>query len=112
MRIKVIKDMQKYQGDYLAEGYTDENGDFIEHKPIANVHELQFAIFCIEGFARYMGLSPKKVYKAFTQMQSDTSTLLDSYITPSSELLMTQSESYILSELSSAIKNWRLKFDV
>lgn len=112
MRIKVIKDVKKYQGDYLAEGYVDENGDFIEHQPITNVHELQFAIFCIEEIARDMGINPKQVYKAFTRMQSDTSTLLDSYIIPSSELLMTQSEGYILSELSLAIKNWRLKFDV
>ena len=112
MRVKLIKDTKKYQGNYLAEGYVDENGDFIEHKPITNVHELQFAIFCIEEIARDMGLNPKQVYGAFTQMQSDTSTLLDSYITPSSELLMTQSKSYILSELSLAINNWRLKFDV
>ena len=105
----MIKNNKKYQGDYLAESYVDENGDFIEHQPITNVHELQFAIFCIEEIARDMGINPKRVYRAFTQMQSDTSTLLDSYITPSSELLMTQSRGYILGELSSAIKNWRLK---
>ena len=34
MRVKLIKGTKKYQGNYLAEGYVDENGDFIEHKPI------------------------------------------------------------------------------
>ena len=34
MRVKSIKDTKKYQGNYLAEGYVDENGDLIEYKPI------------------------------------------------------------------------------
>ena len=103
--MKVLR--QDYNGDYFSEEYMDkESGRHVIHQPIRTVDELEFAIFCIEQIARYENLSGKEVYDKVTKILPDTSTILDSYITPGSEVLATQGERYIIGSVIEVMENW------
>lgn len=105
MEIKVLK--HDYRGDYLPEEYIDkESGRHVIHQPIRTMDELEFAIFCIEQIARYENLSGREVYEKVTKVLPDTSTVLDSYITPCSEVLATQGERYIIGSVIEVMENW------
>lgn len=67
----------------------------IKEKEIKNPRELEFAVFCVENVAEKLGVSPEKVYKAFT----DKSDILNGYIVPEYEALHTQSKEYIVSDI-------------
>ena len=66
-----------------------------------NRNELDFAIFCIESIAERLELSGADVYKSL----SESSDLLDNYITPHYDTLHTQSKEYIVDELISIMRN-------
>lgn len=105
MDIKVLR--QDYRGNYLPEEYEDrDSGRYVVHQPIRTIEELEFAIFCIEQVARHENLSGKEVYDKVTEILPDTSTVLDSYITPCSEVLATQGERYIIGDIIETMKNW------
>ena len=105
MEIRVLR--QDYKGDYLPEEYEDrDSGNYIEHKPITTMDELCFAVFCIEEVARYKNVSGSEVYDKVTKILPDTSTILDSYITPCSEVLATQGERYIVGDILETMENW------
>lgn len=108
MRIKVIKDEKKYQGDYLAESYISEDGKLVEHYPIENPTELEMAVFCIEEIAREKNKTGFEVYKAMTKVLGDERTVLDGYVTPCSEVLRTQSRSYVVADVLGVMDNWRV----
>lgn len=98
---------QDYRGNYLPEEYEDrDSGNYIEHKPITTIDELFFAVFCIEEVARYKNVSGKEVYEKVTKVLSDTSTILDSYITPVSDVLSTQGERYIIGSVLEVMEDW------
>ena len=103
--MKVLR--QDYKGDYLPDEYMDkESGKYIEHKPITTIDELCFAVFCIEEVARYKNVSGKEVYEKVTRVLPDTSIILDSYITPFSEILSTQGMKYIIVDILEVMENW------
>lgn len=108
MKIKVISNERKYQGDYLAESYIGEDGKLIEHYPIENPCELEMAVFCIEEIAREKNKTGFDVYKAMTKVLHDERTVLDGYVTPVSDILRTQSRSYIVADVLSVMDNWRV----
>ena len=60
-----------------------------------NIKELQFAVFCIENTAEYLGLSGDEIYKLLAE-QSD---ILDNYIIPCSDSLHTQGKEYIVNDI-------------
>ena len=60
-----------------------------------NAHELEFAIFCIENVAEYLGIKGSEAYKLLVE-QSD---ILDSYIIPCSDALHTQGKEYIINDI-------------
>ena len=62
---------------------------------IKNSGELEFAIFCIENVATFLGKEAQEVYKMLTQ---DTS-ILSTYIVPEYEMLHTQSREYIVNDI-------------
>lgn len=108
MDIRVLK--QDYTKDYLTEEYRDmESDNYIVHKPISTIEELEFAVFCIEEIARRENLSGREVYDKVTKILPDTSTVLDSYITPCSEVLSTQGEKYIIGDVIETMRNWGVK---
>ena len=105
MEIRILR--QDYRGDYLPEEYMDkESGRYVIHQPIRTIDELEFAIFCIEQIARRENLSGREVYEKVTKILPDTSIVLDSYITPCSEVLATQGERYIIGSVIEVMENW------
>ena len=60
-----------------------------------NANELEFAVFCIENVAEYLGLKSSEVYKLLAE-QSD---ILDNYIVPCSDTLHTQGKEYIVNDI-------------
>lgn len=60
-----------------------------------NGKELEFAVFCIEGIANYLGEDAEAVYKAL----ADKSDILKNYIIPEYEILHTQSKEYIIRDI-------------
>lgn len=62
---------------------------------IKNSGELEFAIFCIENLAQYLGVTAERVYYALTK-KSD---ILNNYIVPEYEILHTQSKDYIVNDI-------------
>lgn len=62
--------------------------------------ELEFAIFCIENVASFLGIDAQKVYKMLTE----DSTILNSYIIPEYEMLHTQSKDYIVNDIVEFMK--------
>ena len=57
--------------------------------------ELDFAIFCIENIALYLGVEAEKVYEALT-VKSD---ILNGYIVPCYDVLHTQGKEYIVDDI-------------
>lgn len=67
---------------------------------IRNDRELEFAIFCVENIALYLGLEAEKVYDALT-VKSD---ILNSYVVPCFEALHTQGKDYIVEDILAVMK--------
>ena len=57
--------------------------------------ELEFAIFCIENIAFFLGKDAQQVYKMLTE----DSDILKTYIVPEYEMLHTQSKEYIIGDI-------------
>ncbi len=66
-----------------------------ESKPIANVRELEFAVFCIENVAEALGKPSDAVYRALTGRGD----ILNQYIVPSYDVLHTQGRTYIVNDI-------------
>lgn len=62
--------------------------------------ELDFAIFCIENIAIYLGVEAEKIYEALT-VKSD---ILKEYIVPCYEVLHTQGKEYIVEDIVGLMK--------
>lgn len=62
--------------------------------------ELDFAIFCIENVAIYLGVEAEKVFEALT-VKSD---ILNGYIVPCYEVLHTQGKEYIVEDIVGLMK--------
>lgn len=62
--------------------------------------ELEFAIFCIENVASYLGVGAERVYEAFT-VKSD---ILNGYIIPCFDILHTQGKDYIVDDILTVMK--------
>ena len=62
--------------------------------------ELEFAIFCIENIAIYLGVEAEKIYEALT-VKSD---ILKEYIVPCYEVLHTQGKEYIVEDIVGLMK--------
>lgn len=62
---------------------------------IKNGRELEFAVFCIENVASFLGKDAQEVYKLLTE----DSSILNSYIIPEYEMLHTQSKEYIVNDI-------------
>ena len=67
---------------------------------IKDSKELEFAIFCIENVASFLGRDAREVYKLLTE-ESD---ILNSYIVPEYEMLHTQSKEYIVNDIVELMK--------
>lgn len=67
---------------------------------IKDSKELEFAIFCIENVASFLGRDAREVYKLLTE-ESD---ILNSYIVPEYEILHTQSKEYIVNDIVEFMK--------
>ncbi|MBQ2936513.1 MAG: DUF3791 domain-containing protein [Lachnospiraceae bacterium] len=67
---------------------------------IKDSNELEFAIFCIENVAGFLGRDAREVYKLLTE-ESD---ILNSYIVPEYEMLHTQSKEYIVNDIVEFMK--------
>ena len=65
-----------------------------------NKKELEFAVFCIENTAEYLGLKGDEVYKLFTE-KSD---ILDNYIIPCYDTLHTQGMEYIINDITDVMR--------
>ena len=72
----------------------------LKNEPIHNEKELEFAVFCIENVAIYLGVSADKVYSALTE----DSDILNHYIIPCYDILHTQSREYIVEDIISLMK--------
>ena len=57
--------------------------------------ELEFAVFCIENVAEYLGLKGEEIYTLLTE-KSD---ILDNYIIPCTDALHTQGKEYIVNDI-------------
>jgi len=66
-----------------------------ENGNIKTEDELEFAVFCIENVADFLGVNAENVYRAFTE-KSD---ILYGYIVPEYEVLHTQGKEYIVSDI-------------
>ena len=62
--------------------------------------ELEFAIFCIENVAIFLGKDSQEVYKMLTK----DSNILSSFIIPEYEMLHTQSKEYIVNDIVEFMK--------
>ena len=62
--------------------------------------ELNFAFFCIENIAMYLGVDAERVYEALT-VKSD---ILNGYIVPCYEALHTQGKEYIVEDIVGLMK--------
>jgi len=62
---------------------------------LMNTKELEFAVFCIENIAEYLGLKGEETYKLLT----DKSDILDNYIIPCYDALHTQGKEYIVNDI-------------
>lgn len=67
---------------------------------VKNSSELEFAIFCIENVAFFLGRDAKEVYNMLTK----ESNILNSYIIPEYEMLHTQSKEYIVKDIVEFMK--------
>ena len=67
---------------------------------IKDSKELEFAIFCIENVADFLGRDAREVYKLLTE----ESNILNSYIVPEYEMLHTQSKEYIVNDIVELMK--------
>lgn len=67
--------------------------------------ELEFAIFCIENIAIYLGRNGSDIYKAFTK----NSSLLYDYIVANYKALHTQGKDYIVEDILSVAKEQGIK---
>jgi hypothetical protein len=59
------------------------------------IGELDFAIFCVESVAEYLGVSGGAVYALLAR----DSGILDDYVIPSYDVLHTQSKEYIVNDV-------------
>lgn len=66
-----------------------------ERKPIENVRELEFAVFCIENLAVALGKDSDAVYRSLT----GNGDILNQYIVPSYDVLHTQGKDYIINDI-------------
>ena len=60
-----------------------------------NSKELEFAVFCIENVAEYLGLKGDEIYKLLTEKTD----ILDNYIIPCYDALHTQGKEYIVNDI-------------
>ena len=60
-----------------------------------NDRELEFAIFCIENVAIFLGKNAQEIYNMLTK----ESNILYNYIVPEYEMLHTQSKEYIVNDI-------------
>lgn len=67
----------------------------ILNSKIEDKNELEFAIFCVEQVADFLGVGAECVFDAMTK-KSD---ILYQYIVPEYEVLHTQSKEYIVDEI-------------
>lgn len=67
---------------------------------LRNSEELEFAVFCIENVAIFLGKDAKAVYLAL----NEKSDLLKNYIIPEYEMLHTQSKEYIVNDIVELMK--------
>lgn len=67
---------------------------------ITDARELEFAIFCIENVAEFLGENVPEIYKRLTE----GSNILNSYIIPEYEMLHTQSKEYIVKDIVQVMK--------
>lgn len=74
-------------------------------KTLKNSKELEFAVFCIENIANYLGKNAEEVYKALS-IRSD---ILKDYIIPEYEMLHTQSREYIIDDIIEIMKERGVK---
>lgn len=65
------------------------------NQKIESKNVLEFAIFCIEQVAAFLGVDAERVFDAMTK-KSD---VLYQYIVPEYEVLHTQSKEYIVNEI-------------
>lgn len=62
---------------------------------IRNERELEFAIFCVENVAKFLGKDAQEIYRLLTE----DSDILKSYIVAEYEMLHTQSKEYIVNDI-------------
>lgn len=67
---------------------------------IKNSRELEFAIFCIENVAVYLGIDATDVYEMLTK----DSDILNSYVVSEYEMLHTQGKEYIVNDIVEVMK--------
>ena len=72
----------------------------LDNAVIKNADELEFAVFCIENIAIWLGKNAEDIYRALT----GKSNILNSYIIPEYEILHTQSKDYIVDDIISLMK--------
>ena len=72
----------------------------LENEIIKDSDQLEFAIFCIENIAIKLGKRAEDVY----DILSSQSSILNSYIIPSYEVLHTQSKEYIIEDILMVLK--------
>lgn len=69
------------------------------------LEETEFAVFCVENVAEYLGKSPTEIYDVFTK----ESNLMDDYIIPCYDILHTQGKEYIVENLLDVMKERGIK---
>lgn len=65
-----------------------------------NENELEFAIFCIESIASFLGRDSSQIYK----MLARDSDILHTYIIPSYAVLHTQGKEYIVNDIMEVVR--------
>lgn len=62
--------------------------------------QLEFAVFCVEYIAEYLGLKGNEVY----ELLADKSDMLDHYIIPCYDALHTQGKEYIVTDIAGIMR--------
>lgn len=67
---------------------------------IKDIHELEFAIFCIENIAMKLKKTADQIYVALAEKSS----ILNDYIVPEYKMLHTQGKEYIVNDIIEVMK--------
>jgi len=67
--------------------------------------QLYFAIYCITALSRNLNMDPSEVY----ELISERTNILDDYIIKYYDILHTQGEDYIVSEIAKLLKDEELE---